>query len=104
MSLRLPRNLAPGLSVETGASVLDYEIAGEKAAALGRAGEQVERTLKALRALAKDDEARPAALQAASDAVYGYFIQRELSGFAKHDQPIKHYGIPGEILARLGAS
>lgn len=104
MSLRLPQNLASGLSVETGASVLDYEIAGEKAAALGRAGEQVEKTLKALRALDKNDVTRPAALQAATEAVYGYFIQRELSGFAKHDGPIKHYGIPGEILARLGAS
>lgn len=104
MSLRLPQNLATGLSVETGASVLDYEIAGEKAAALGRAGEQVEKALKKLRALDRNDQERPAALQSAIDAVYGYFIQRELSGFARHDEAVKHYGIPGEILARLGAS
>ncbi len=103
MSLRLPQSLSRGSELETGASVLDGEILAEKAAALGRAGKQAEETLLRLKSYSGPTDDRAVVLQAAIDAVYAYFIQRELCGFPNHDEPIAHYGIPGEVLVRLGS-
>ena len=59
---------------------------------------------RTLAALAKaDDEARPAALKTAADAVWALFIQRELAGQRNQKAIIDAYGIPPEVLARLGA-
>ena len=38
-----------------------------------------------------------------ADAVWAYFIQRELCGLRRHDDAIREYGIPREVLVRLGA-
>ena len=82
-------------------SPLDHEIMGEKAASLGRAGERVEQTLRRL-AEGKAD-ARERLLREAAQAVYAYFIQRELCGLRRHAEVIREYAIPREVLARLGA-
>ena len=101
MALRPPQNFSGSPRFETGESVLNVEIMAEQAASLGRAGKRVETTLAALRR-ASDTE-RPAALKAAADAVWGLFIQRELMGQRNQKPLIEHYGIPKEVLARLGA-
>ncbi len=100
MSLRPPQNLS-SLRFETGDSVLNIELMAEQAASLGRAGKRVEKTLAALRRAS--DAERPVALKAAADAVWGLFIQRELMGQRNQKPLIDHYGIPPEVLARLGA-
>jgi hypothetical protein len=94
---------------------LELEIASEKAAALGRAGEAVEATLAALAAFDAGGTERPAAsakpapgerdrlLAAAAEAVWNYFVQREAMGFLGHEDAIATYGIPPEVLARVGA-
>ncbi len=84
-------------------NVLDYEIAAEKASALGRAGHKVERTLAALKAFEGDIEGRRPLLREAAEAVYAYFIQRELCGMRRHQDVIREYAIPNEVLVRLGA-
>ncbi|MEJ6783936.1 DUF6665 family protein [Aminobacter sp. Piv2-1] len=89
---------------EQSLNVLDYELLAEKAAALGRAGERVGEALARLGAHSGDAEARRVLVKAAADAVYGYFVQRELCGYRRHDDAIRHYGIPREVLARLGAA
>ncbi len=104
MSFRLPQNLNNGLRFETGASVLDHEIAGEKAASLGRAGDAVERALARLAdpdALAA--EGRDALLKTAADAVWSFFVQREVMGLRDQAPAIRHYNIPRAVLVRLGA-
>lgn len=103
MSLRMPQNFRGGLRLETGESVLDAELLAEKAASLGRAVDGVARALNDLSRIDPADPAREDLLQRAADAVYGYFIQRELIGFFGHDDAIKHYAIPGAVLARLGS-
>jgi hypothetical protein len=103
MSLRPPRNLQSHLELETGASVLDAEILAEKAAALGRAGRMVEERLATLRAAGPDAAHREALLASAADAVWSFFIQRELCGLRDQQQIIADYAIPGAVLARLGA-
>lgn len=103
MSLRPPSQYSnPGTTTD-GIGLLDHEIAAEKAAALGRAGERVEHSLARLKAHQGDADERARLRQAAADAVYGYFIQRELCGMRRHHGAIREYGIPNEVLARLGA-
>jgi hypothetical protein len=104
MSFRMPQNLSNTPRFETGTSVLDHEIAGEKAASLGRAGEAVE---KALARLADPEflavEGRDALLKAAADAVWKFFVQREVMGLRDQAPAIRHYNIPRAVLVRLGA-
>ena len=101
MSFRLPQTLSSAADRQGALSAVQTEIEGEKAAAMGATGRRVEETLAAL--AKADDEARPAALKAAADAVWGLFIQRELAGQRDRRPIIEHYGIPPEVLARLGA-
>ena len=84
--------------------LLDYEIAGEMASILGRAGRQVERALRRYKGTAEGDRDREARLDEAVSAVYAYLIQREIMGFRRHGGVIREYDIPKEVLVRLGAS
>jgi hypothetical protein len=113
MTLRLPSG--PGkVSVSDALfDALGHEILAEKASALGRAGQKVEAALARLEAHAgmpaRDDAApdpdsqRKALLKAAADAVHAFFIQRELCGLRRHETVIREFGIPREVLVRLGA-
>lgn len=103
MSLRAPTGSHHRL-FQTGVEVLDLELAGEMASSLGRAGEKVAQALAALDAYIVRDERRAELVKMAAAAVYAYFIQRELVGLRRHQDAIRDYGIPGEVLARLGAS
>jgi hypothetical protein len=86
----------------TTVSPLEAEVMAEQAAALSYSGRRVEAALAAL-AGSDDAEGRPQRLKAAADAVYGFFIQREIIGMRDHRGVIEHYAIPREVLARLGA-
>lgn len=100
MSLRLPQSLT-GPDVRSRLhSALEAELAGEGASALGRLGKAVERSLADLQT-APDDAAL---LKAAADAVWRYFVQREVMGLKDHRPAIRDYAIPQRVLKRLGAS
>lgn len=101
-SLRMPQSLSRRLGVETGDAILRYELLEEQAHSLGRAGRKVEAALKALAEHPGGDE-RQAVLKAAADAVWGFFVQREVMGLRDRNAVIAQYGIPREVLARLGA-
>jgi hypothetical protein len=107
MSLRMPQTLFPTASRSSGAesalSALHGEMQAEGAAALGRAGRDLEQALAALSAIDPADPARAGLLQGAADAVWRYFIQREACGALNHDQAVADYAIPREVLARVGA-
>jgi hypothetical protein len=103
MTLRPPAQYSNSTHVADPLGYLDYEIAAEKASALGRAGHKVERTLAALKAFEGEQEQRRPLVRAAAEAVYAYFIQRELCGMRRHQDVIREYAIPNEVLARLGA-
>jgi hypothetical protein len=78
-------------------------VLAEKAAGLGRSGRRVENALALLAGCPAEDPERPQRLRDAAEAVYYFFIQRELIGLGDHRPAIAHYGIPREVLARLGA-
>ena len=85
----------PGQSIEA-------EIAGEKAASLGRTGRRVESSLAHLRSCRPGAPECASRLEDAIRAVWYYFIQREACGMRDHREAIALYAIPGEVLARLG--
>lgn len=106
MSLRMPQSPFGGRGPETGASVLDYEIAQQKAEILGSMGQQVEQALARLRAFdeegADEPDRRTALLDEAADKAWALMIQRELSGLRHWEAVVKAYGIPREVLNRMG--
>ena len=104
-NLRMPQS-SFGLTFQTGASILDYEIHEERGYALGVAGRKVEVALQALKDFdaAGGEGDRAQLVKAAAKAVWHYFIQREACGIRNQRPAIEHYAMPREVLARLGAS
>ena len=102
MAVRAPKTTAfSRVQAAEAKSPLESEIAAEKAAALGRAGRAVERALDRLRA--RDEEtAREDLLIDAAEAVQGYFMIRELNGFRDQREIVRAFGIPREVLNRIG--
>ena len=103
MSLRLPQTLGSP-RIPTGIEVLDAEIASEKASNLGRAGRAVE---AALARLSDPDlviqQGQEVLLAEAADAVWRFFIQREVVGLRDQAAVIRDYKIPRAVIVRLGA-
>lgn len=100
-SLRVPQSLIKRLGVETGDAVLRYELLQEQAASLGLAGRKVEKALAALRE--HEGEGRAEVLKAAADAVWGFLVQREVMGLRDRAAIVAEYGIPREVMNRVGA-
>lgn len=103
MSLRPPGAYARPAPVVA----LDYEIAQERASALGRLGRALEAALAALADYdsgdAAGDATRARLVQDASDALWCFMVQREACGLRDPRPVLRHYGVPGEVYARMGA-
>ena len=105
MTVRPPQALAPSFSRDTGLGILEYELMSERADALGRHGLKVEKALAALAgrvAAGCTAEEREALLDDAADKVWAFFIQREMCGLRSQKDAVRRYGIPPEVMARLG--
>jgi hypothetical protein len=94
-------NLLKRPSGDAADAAFQHEVAQEQAAALGRMGRKAEAALAALRA--HQGEGRAEVLKKAADAVWCYFVQREVMGLRDRSQIIADYQIPRDVLARLGA-
>lgn len=105
MTVRPPQSPSRFGAAGSGLNVFEYELMAERADTLGRLGLKVE---KALAALSGFDEERhvPAERQRllddAVDAVWAFLIHREICGFRDSRDAIRRYGIPKEVMARLG--
>jgi hypothetical protein len=108
MTVRPPRQLASKIWTDNPAAALDYEIAQEKASALGRLGRALEAALGALRdfdARQNRDAAREqrrALVAEAGHALWLFVVQRESIGLRDTRQLMRDYGVPGEVQARMG--
>jgi hypothetical protein len=108
MSVRIPQSLAGSHKPETGWSVLDYEIAQQKAQTLGNLGQQVEQALARLRAFDAEthgtggEPERSTLLDEAAERVWALMVQRELCDLRHWEAVVKNYGVPREVLNRLG--
>ncbi|NKL78369.1 DUF6665 family protein [Rhizobium leguminosarum] len=106
MSVRPPQSFRQSEQDRNGFNVLEYELMSERADSLGRHGLKVEAALAALKAWAPDRqsaEERERLVNEASNAVWAFFIQREICGLRNNRDAIQRYGIPNEVIARLGA-
>ncbi len=97
MTLRDSLDLIKAVNPEGGQAVLEHEIMAERASSLGAAEAKVARTMDALRA-----EHTSETLADAREAVWAYFVQRELAGFKRHQDVIAAFGITREVLNGLG--
>lgn len=108
-----PRALPPWLRAENPAAALDYEIAREKASALGRLGRRLEAALAALAAFdAQADEEvigsrgrrerRDALVAAAGEVLWSFIVQREACGLRDSARAMRDYGVPAEVRLRMG--
>jgi len=104
MSLAPPRLLAEAqLRARQGIDVLAAEMLADKAASLGHHGRLVEAALARLRACDGPAEERLRLVRAAAREVWAFLVQRELCGLRDQQEIIRLYGIPPEVLVRLGA-
>jgi Family of unknown function (DUF6665) len=87
---------------------LDYEVAQEQAAALGRAGRALETALGALSAhdregrTADHDQTRRRLVAEAADALWHFIIQRECCGLRDARPVMRDYRVPQEVQNRMG--
>jgi hypothetical protein len=92
---------------------LNYEIAHEKAIALGRMGRTLEKALAKLRefdaahprsgALASTQQARHFLVTQAGHALWMLVVQREACGLRDSRAMMRDYDVPGEVQQRMGA-
>ncbi|OAP41621.1 hypothetical protein AU381_05930 [Sinorhizobium glycinis] len=104
MTFRPPQSLRR-FDAGSGVNVLEYELMAERADALGRHGLKVEKAIAALNGFDPQKgqpEERERLLDEAADAVWAFFIQREICGLRDSRDAVRRYGIPKEVMARLG--
>lgn len=90
--------------IEVGSLIFETELLAEKASALGNAGRKVEQALKALREFTGEaGEERRTLVHEASQAVWAFFVQRELCGLRDQKAVIRDMAIPSEVLLLMGA-
>ena len=92
-------------SLRSGWATLEYEIAEEKASALGRLGRRLEAALAALAACpptaTSDRQFRDSLVKQAGYALWLFVVQREACGLDSA-QLMQTYGVPSEVYARMG--
>ena len=90
----------------SGYAALEYEVAEERASALARLGQRLETALTALaacpRTASSDREIRDGLVEQAGYALWLFVVQREACGLRKIDHVIQVYGVPNEVVARMG--
>ncbi|OHV73365.1 DUF6665 family protein [Ensifer sp. LCM 4579] len=105
MTVRPPQSLTPHGATGSGLNVLEYELMAERADALGRHGLKVEKAIAALNGFdagTQPLQERHRLLDEAADAVWAFLIQREICGLRDSRDAVRRYGIPKEVMARLG--
>jgi len=107
LSLRPPQNLLSSRKGDDPDQVFRHEIMAEQASSLGSAGRRVEATLSRLQDFDSGKLAgvtRDTLLSQAAYAVWSFFVQRELMGLRHQAEVIRQYGIPKDVLVRVGQS
>jgi hypothetical protein len=94
--------------------VLDYEIAQEKASALGRLGRALEQSLARLREFdaaqpraggpASAQSARRILVTEAGHALWMFVVQREACGLRDSRAIMRTYSVPGEVQQCMGVA
>jgi hypothetical protein len=90
----------------SGYAALEYEIAQERASALGRLGRRLEAALAALAACPRtansDRRDHDNLVQQAGYALWLFIVQREALGLNDSAQVMQNYAVPKEVFTRMG--
>jgi len=97
----------------SGLDLLNYELAQERASALGRLGRALESALEALARFDAGDQRdtppaegrqlRTSLVAEASNALWHFVVQREACGLRDLRYVLRDYRVPSEVVARMGA-
>ena len=97
-----------------GVDSVEKEIAGEKAAAMGRSGRKLAAALEKLRRFDEEPASgrrgrgepsgRAKLVEAAGEALWAYIVQREAVGLIDADYIRKEYSVPSEVWKHLRPS
>lgn len=96
MTLRDSLDLMKMVNPEGGMAVLEHELLAERASSLNAAEAKVAKAMAVLR-----ENKTPDTLADAQEAVWLYFVQREMVGFKGHQDVITEFGITSEVLNGL---
>jgi len=92
--------------LRSGYAALQYEIAQERASALGRLGGRLEAALADLAACPRtansDRKIRDRLVEQAGYALWLFIVQREACGLNDSAQVLRSYGVPKEVYVRMG--
>ena len=113
MTVRPPRALAPKITniwTANPAGGLEYELAQEKASALGRLGRGLEAALAALRSFdagiveptPETRRERRALVAQAGHALWLFVVQRESIGLRDTRQLMRDYRVPADVQGCMG--
>jgi len=110
MTIRPSRMRPTDLWLKSPVAALDYEIAQEKASALGRLGRSLEAALQALAEFDAEHpspspaerEARSVLVAAAGHVLWQFIVQREACGLRDSGMVMRMYKVPGEVQDRMG--
>ena len=95
-----------GNPFRSGYEILQYEIAEERASALGRLGRRLETALAALAECPPgthaDRSIRRGLVEQAGYALWLLVVQREAIGLRKIDHVLKTYKVPNEVVNLMG--
>jgi hypothetical protein len=87
-------------------AALERELVGERALALGRVAAGMEKALEDLRQFDAEGPGDPAAREElvaiAAERVWFYVVQRESLGWYRHEDALRFYGVPAELILRMG--
>jgi hypothetical protein len=85
---------------------LERELVGERAHALGRIAAAMEKSLDDLRQFdatpGGDPTERAELVAIAAERVWFYVVQRESIGWYRHEDALRFYGVPPELILRMG--
>jgi hypothetical protein len=105
--LRLPQHLNDEPHVDSGEARLRFDLLEDLEASLSRSEREVELALDALHdhdIELGDPAIRSRFLDHAADAVWRLFVQREAGDLTDHQPLIQRFGIPQDVLARVGST
>ena len=92
---------------------LERELVGERANALGRIAASMEKALEDLRQFDREGSDRTAGadgepvtrdelVAVAAERVWFYVVQRESIGWYRHEEALRSYRVPAELILRMG--
>ena len=100
MTLRPPKAIFAAVRSGNPLAALETEILEESASSLGYYGKKAEAALARLKTVS--ETGRQQATDDAAEAVWNYFIQREMCGMGDQSYLIREMGVPRAVLNRMG--